>query len=109
MDDASKASVKAFHNPVNMSVDELETWLDTDEAQDVGQKDDGGESTGHKMGRTSMALLGKQQSNVTDDVHEMSRVVCYVHRHMAQRPDGDVADTRWRYSLMNWDHDPLRK
>ncbi len=23
------------------------------------------------------------------------------------RPDGDVTGTRWRYSLMNWGHDPL--
>ncbi|MER5294490.1 DNA-binding protein, partial [Streptomyces pharetrae] len=25
----------------------------------------------------------------------------------AQRPSGDVRDTRWRHSLMNWGHDPL--
>jgi hypothetical protein len=30
-----------------------------------------------------------------------------VHRHLAQRPSGDVRETRWRYSLMNWGHDPL--
>jgi predicted membrane-bound dolichyl-phosphate-mannose-protein mannosyltransferase len=28
--------------------------------------------------------------------------------HMAQRPSGDVRDTRWRWSLMNWGHDPLK-
>jgi hypothetical protein len=28
--------------------------------------------------------------------------------HLAQRPEGDVEDTRWRYSLMNWGHDPLK-
>ncbi|MBN9107266.1 MAG: DUF3140 domain-containing protein [Pseudonocardia sp.] len=26
----------------------------------------------------------------------------------AGQSDGDVRDTRWRYSLMNWGHDPLR-
>ena len=26
---------------------------------------------------------------------------------LAQRPDGDATDTRWRYSLMNWGHDPV--
>jgi hypothetical protein len=35
------------------------------------------------------------------------KVVGYVHRHLAQRPKGDVADTRWRCSLVNWGHDPL--
>jgi hypothetical protein len=38
----------------------------------------------------------------------MRKVVGYVHRHLAQRPKGDVTDTRWRYSLMNWGHDPMK-
>ena len=37
----------------------------------------------------------------------MRKVVGYVHRHLAQRPGGDVRHTRWRWSLMNWGHDPL--
>jgi hypothetical protein len=37
----------------------------------------------------------------------MRKVVGYVRRHLAQRPPGDVRDTRWRHSLMNWGHDPL--
>lgn len=41
-----------------------------------------------------------------DDVAAMRKVVGYVARHTAQRPDGDVTETRWRYSLMNWGHDP---
>jgi hypothetical protein len=36
----------------------------------------------------------------------MHRVVGYIERHLAQRPDKDVHDTPWRYSLMNWGHDP---
>jgi hypothetical protein len=31
----------------------------------------------------------------------------HVARHSAQRPDGDVEHTAWRYSLMNWCNDPL--
>jgi hypothetical protein len=29
---------------------------------------------------------------------------------LAQGPDhkSDIADSRWRYSLMNWGHDPLK-
>lgn len=63
-----------------MTATELERWLGTEESRSVGQSD-GGESVG--------------------------KVVGYVHRHLAQRPDGDVEHTRWRYSLMNWGHDPL--
>jgi hypothetical protein len=44
-----------------------------------------------------------------DDVAAMEMVVGYIHRHLAQRPSGDVTDTTWRYSLMNWGHDPLKK
>lgn len=43
-----------------------------------------------------------------DDYAHMRKVVGYVNRHLAKRPSGDVADTRWRYSLMNWGHDPLK-
>lgn len=110
MNDDAKATFREFRDAVNMSASQLETWLRTAESQDVGQKDDGGELTGHKMGRTIIELLGKKQSDYTDDdVHGMGRVVSYVHRHMAQRPEGDVTNTRWRSSLMNWGHDPLRK
>jgi hypothetical protein len=42
------------------------------------------------------------------DAEHMRKVVGYVHRHLAQRPDGDVTETKWRYSLMNWGHDPLK-
>ena len=26
----------------------------------------------------------------------------------AQRPDGDIEESDWRYSLMNWGHDPVK-
>ncbi|UYY58335.1 DUF3140 domain-containing protein [Sphingomonas sp. S2-65] len=40
----------------------------------------------------------------------MAKVVGYVHRHLAQGPDekADIPGSRWRYSLMNWGHDPLK-
>jgi hypothetical protein len=39
----------------------------------------------------------------------MRRVVSYVHRHLAQRPPGDIRETLWCYALMNCGHDPLEK
>ena len=73
------------------------------------KESEGDESTGHASGRRIALLLGKKQGDYTDDdVKHMRRVVSYVHRHLAQKPKGNVEDTRWRYSLMNWGHDPLK-
>lgn len=56
-----------------------------------------------------MQLLRKDKGEYDeDDVAHRRKVVGYVHRHKAQVPRGDVTDTRWRYSLMNWGHDPLK-
>jgi hypothetical protein len=98
-----------FSDAVNMTATQLEKWLDTDESQEVGQKKGGGESTGHEMGRRIVTLLNTDKADLTeDDYAAMRKVVGYVKRHSAQRPDGDVTDTPWRYSLMNWGHDPKK-
>lgn len=107
------SSVDAIWNEwkaaVNMTAKELERWLATEQSQSVGQRRDGGESTGHESGRRIVALLGKNKSQLTDeDVSHMRKVVGYVKRHLAQRPDRDVTESPWRYSLMNWGHDPLK-
>ncbi|WP_309071787.1 DUF3140 domain-containing protein [Arthrobacter sp.] len=94
---------------VNMTASELEKWLDSDESKAVGQKDDGGESVGHASGRRIIKLLSTKKSDLTDsDVEHMRKVVGYVHRHLAQKPSSDVEHSKWRYSLMNWGHDPLK-
>jgi hypothetical protein len=51
-----------------------------------------------------------KQADLTDEDREhMAKVVSYVHRHLAQGgPQDDVEHSRWRYSLMNWGHDPLK-
>ncbi|WP_026403719.1 DUF3140 domain-containing protein [Actinomadura rifamycini] len=104
------AGVEAeFGEVVNMTPKELERWLDSDESRSVGQKDGGGESTGHASGRRIIELLRAKSSDLTDDDRaHMNKVVGYVHRHLAQRPSGDIEHTKWRYSLMNWGHDPLK-
>jgi hypothetical protein len=99
-----------WEESVNMTASEIEKWLDTDESKSVGDKSDGGESTGHKSGRRIVELLRKKKSELDDDdVAWMKKVVGYVHRHSAQPPDGDIEETPWRYSLMNWGNDPLKK
>ena len=109
MDDDEKQSVrKGFDQAVTMSPAELEKWLDSDESTSVGQKDGGSESVGHRSGRRIVEIRRTRVANLTDaDYEHMRKVVGYVARHREQRPQGDVEDTRWRYSLMNWGHDPM--
>ena len=102
---------KQFAEAVNMTASELKAWLATKESRSVGWKGaDGkgsGESVGHASGRRIVAILGKAGDDLTDDDYaHMRKVVGYVHRHLAQEPS-NVATSRWRYSLMNWGHDPL--
>jgi len=102
--------LREFHEAANMSPAEIERWLATEESRSVGWRRKGeSEAIGHKSGRDIVAIKRKKKADLDDDdYHHMSRVVGYVHRHLAQRPEGDVRDTRWRYSLMNWGHDPLK-
>ncbi len=96
-----------FFDLVNMTSRQLSEWLETDEAESVGQDSGDGESKGHKSGRRILAL--KEKDGFTDDDFEhMNKVVSYIKRHSAQRPSGDVKESDWRYSLMNWGHDPCK-
>lgn len=102
--------IKEFEESVNMSRKELEEWLQTDESKSVGQSDDGGESKGHESGRRIVEIKRKNKSGFTDDdVEHMKRVNAYVKRHLGQGPKNDIEDSRWRRSLMNWGHDPLKQ
>jgi hypothetical protein len=99
-----------FDDLVNMTAKELHEFLGTDDSKNVGQKKDGGESTGHESGRRIVEILKTKKADLSDDDYEhMRKVVGYCKRHLAQRPDGDITDTKWRYSLMNWGHDPKKK
>ena len=94
-----------------MTAAEIEKWLITAESRAVGWKGADGsrsESVGHASGRRIVAILRKRKAELTDDDHaHMRKVVGYVRRHLAQEPANKVS-SRWRYSLMNWGHDPLK-
>lgn len=108
MDDEEKKDVgQRFDDAVNMTPGELEDWLATDESKSVGVGE--GESVGHHSGRRIVEILRGKKSERTDaDYEHMRKVAGYVARHSKQRPGGDVTDTKWRYSLMNWGNDPLK-
>lgn len=110
MTDDDKKAIEEFKSAVNMSAKKIEDWLQTEESKKVGFKeDDGSESVGHQSGKHIIKILGKKQADYTaDDIKHVHKVVGYVHRHLAQKPDGDITETNWRYSLMNWGHDPAK-
>ena len=102
---------REFADAVNMTASELERWLETEESHSVGQKDGGDESTGHASGRRIVELLRTKKADLSDDDYaHMRKVHGYVARHLAQQPaKEDVETSKWRYSLMNWGHDPLKE
>jgi len=113
MDDDEKRRIRDdFRGAVNMAPKELEDWLATQESQSVGQKSDGGEAVGHRMGRRIVEIKRTRRADLSeDDYSAMNKVVGYVHRHLKQGGPNDadkVPTSRWRYSLMNWGHDPLK-
>ncbi|OBI05983.1 DUF3140 domain-containing protein [Mycobacterium scrofulaceum] len=109
MADDDEATWDRFKKTVNMTAGELEKWLATDESRSVGQKRGGDESTGHVSGRRIVAILKTKRSELgSDDYAHMRKVVGYAKRHLAQRPHGSIQQSAWRYSLMNWGHDPTK-
>ncbi|MFS0737402.1 DUF3140 domain-containing protein [Sphingomonas sp. 1P06PA] len=104
---------KDFREAVNMPPARLEKWLASEDSKRVGWKgDDGkgsGESVGHKSGERIVAIKRKKKADLTAaDYAHMAKVVGYVRRHLAQKPKKDVETSDWRYSLMNWGHDPCK-
>ena len=110
MDDDERKRIRDdFSDAVNMAPQELEEWLETDESRSVGDSGGDGESTGHRSGRRIVDIKRTTVADLSDADHEhMKTVIGYVHRHRKQGPSQDVESSRWRYSLMNWGHDPLK-
>ena len=103
--------LRNFRAAVNMAPAELEAWLETAESRKVGFRRDGGESVGHASGRRIVAILGKREAELDGaDYAHMRKVIGFVKRHLAQGPHEEfrIPASRWRYSLMNWGHDPLK-
>ena len=107
----AEARIRAeFERLANLTPAELAAWLETPESRRVGTTRRGEtESVGRQSGRRILAIRAKAVEDLTDaDYAHMKKVIGYCRRHLAQRPWGDIADTRWRWSLMNWGHDPLK-
>ena len=94
---------------VNMAPKELEDWLKTEDSKSVGDTESG-ESTGHKSGLRIVKIKQTNKDDLTADQWDhMATVVGYIKRHLSQGgPEKNVEESDWRYSLMNWGHDPLK-
>lgn len=101
---------KEFKKLVNMSAAKLDKWLDTEESKNTGWDSGDGEAIGHKSGKAIVKILHTKKAELTQaDYHQMHRVISYISRHTAQKPDGDVSETKWNYSLKNWGYDYAKK
>ena len=109
MDQEKKDDVyDEFYDCVNMQPKQLEEWLDTEESKSVGDSE-GDESTGHKSGRRIVEIKRTNKDDLSDDQYDhMNKVIGYIHRHLGQKPSGDIENSDWRYSLKNWGHDPCK-
>jgi hypothetical protein len=99
----------AFAEAVNMDAGEIEEWLGTTQSRAVGWTRPGEqESVGRQSGRRILRILRTAEPALDDDDYRhMRKVVGFIRRHLAQRPE-NIVTSRWRYSLMNWGHDPLK-
>ncbi len=113
--DHERAIRREFDSLVNLEPAELKAWLKRPESLKVGMVRRGEtESVGRQSAKKILAIRATPIDDLTDpDYAHMKKVIGYCRRHLAQRPQawrtgGDVTNTRWRWSLMNWGHDPLR-
>lgn len=101
-----------FHAAVNMSAEEIQEWLEGEESRTVGYIRPGeSESVGRMSGRRIVAILRTPREKLDGgDYAHMRKVAGFVARHRGQGPHDEwrVPGSRWRFSLMNWGHDPLK-
>jgi hypothetical protein len=104
-------TVLEFKMAVNISRDQLERWLNTPESKKLRFPDEpGGRIAGNATGLKILKILGKRRDKYTsEDITQMRTVIDFVNRRLAKRPKGDIIASNWRYSLMNWGHDPAKR
>ncbi|KAA1477251.1 hypothetical protein DENSPDRAFT_786340 [Dentipellis sp. KUC8613] len=102
--------ITTFHEQVNMTVDELEKWLDSPESERAGT------GVGHDSGRRIVEILRKNPEKKADgydedDIAHMRKVVAYNTRHLAQEDHlketktvDELEKTKSTISLRNWGH-----
>ncbi|MFB9236423.1 DUF3140 domain-containing protein [Plantactinospora siamensis] len=96
-----------FHDCVNVTSDQLRTWLLT---QGSGEAAFGADPSMDlpEPGRSILAIKGKRKVDLTgEDIATMRDTVAEVRRLLAARTATGVTDEDWRHSLLDLGHDPL--
>ena len=96
---------REFGRTANMTPVSLSKWLQTRESRAANPNRGGA----HWAGRRVVEIKRKRGDALSStDYADMRKIVAFVKRRSARRPAGDVRNTPWRHSLMNWGHDPLK-
>jgi len=96
-----------FHSCVNVSSEQLRTWLLT---QGSGEEAFGADPDLGlpEPGRRILAILGKRKVDLTgDDIQVMRETVREIQDLVETRPPGGPSDENWRRALLDLGHDPL--
>ncbi|MFI0355204.1 DUF3140 domain-containing protein [Actinomadura sp. 9N407] len=112
MTDSTPADVELlwdeFHEVVNMTSDEIRTWLLTDASGEEAFPADPGMRL-PELGVQVVDLLRKRKVDLTrEDTEVMRKVVEFVEERVDDRPADAVQNERWRHELMSVGHDPLK-
>ncbi|MEV5486570.1 DUF3140 domain-containing protein [Streptomyces bobili] len=96
-----------FHRVVNMTSQELATWLRVRDADETTEAlpDEAGTPTGQHV----LAILQKRRTDLTeDDLRVMGDVVDQVAEQTDMADEPVAQDTALRHRLMTLGHDPLK-
>jgi hypothetical protein len=103
-----EVAVNEFRRVVNISPFQLERWLNTPESKKLRYME-GGVDAEKYPGRNILKILKTRSGKYNgEDLDYMRRVTSEITRRIAKRPKGDIIASNWRYSLMNWGHDPAK-
>lgn len=96
-----------FHRVVNMTSDELSSWLRTESAGE--RTEPVPEDIATEQGSHVLAILQKRRTDLTeDDLRVMREVVETIHDQRRDDLEPKAGQEHWRHRLMRLGHDPLK-
>ena len=98
-----------FRELINMGAGELGKFLYSKESKLVDAEPIEADIPARKGGDRTIKILRKKRFELTKTNFEhMERATEYINKKLSERPEGDVTESIWRYTLMSWGHDPLK-
>lgn len=98
-----------FRELINMGAGELGKWLYSKESKLVDAEPMDTDIPARKAGDRTIKILRKKRFELTKgNFDHMERVISYLPKKIAERPEGDITNSIWRYTLMSWGYDPLK-